>query len=335
MISRAGVIGISALIVLGACSEGGSKPASGTAKEPTHITVSVAQAQDINGLLWNVGIEQGFFEKHGVIVDKVIPAEGGGTTLQNVIAGKLPFGQVATAAVVNGYREGLPVKIIGGATEVPYEIGWGVAANSRFKTVDDLKNTTWGFTNAGSVTEAMSYLVPEAAKLDTKSIKRVSTGGVGAGIALLQSGAVDVTFIPPLTALEHKKDVRVILQASEVLPSYELTVMVTAREYAEKNPDVAKGMLAGAQDAIEWIYANPDKAGERYAKMAQVDVAAATEIIKKFIEVKVYGLAFNPEAFKAVEKGLQATDGIDSVDWGGLLTDAYLPEGHKGTIPGK
>src|SRR5699024_1404937 len=142
-------------------------------------------------------------------IDEVLPAEGGGETLQNVIAGDLPFGQVATSALVNAHIEGAPIKIIAGATQVPHEIGWGVLKDSPIQSVDDLEGKTWGFTNAGSVTEAMSYLVPKHADLDMSSIKHKATGGVGDGIALLESGDVDVTFIPPLTEAEHSDDIRV------------------------------------------------------------------------------------------------------------------------------
>src|SRR5690554_2021701 len=175
----------------------------GVAKELTHITVSVAQATDINGMPWRVAQKQGFFEREGIVLDKMLPAEGGGATLHNVIAGNLPFGQVATSSLVNAYIKGAPIKIIAGASRVPFEIGWAVLKDSPIKTVKDLEGKTWGFTNAGSVTEAMSYLVPKHAGLDMETTKRVATGGVGAGIALLQSGDVDVTFVPPLMEKEQ------------------------------------------------------------------------------------------------------------------------------------
>ncbi|CAM5221476.1 hypothetical protein CDEF62S_05687 [Castellaniella defragrans] len=68
-------------------------PSAAMAKDLTHITVSVAQANDINGLPWKVAQTKGFFEREGIVLDKVLPAEGGGATLHNVIAGNLPFGQ--------------------------------------------------------------------------------------------------------------------------------------------------------------------------------------------------------------------------------------------------
>lgn len=338
----ASALGLAALMVLAGCAGGGDSNTGGDASpapggegaKVTHITVSVAQNQDINGLMWSVGRSEGFFEDNGVIVDEVIPAEGGGTTLQNVIAGKLPFGQVATSALVKAFNEGLPIRIIAGATQSPYEIGWGVAADSEFKTIKDLENATWGFTGPGSVTEAMSYLVPLHAGLDMDKVKRASTGGVGAGIALLQAGDVDVTFTPPLVELEQAKDLRVVVHSSEFVPVYGNTMIVSSRDYAAKNPEVARGLLQGSLEAVEWIKANPEKAADMYAKSVEVDTAAALEVIKAYIEEDLWGLAFNPEALESVAEGLKYTDGLETVDWKGLLTDEFLPEGKKGQIPG-
>ena len=308
-------------------------PSLGAAKALTHITVSVAQATDINGMPWKVAQAKGFFEREGIVLDKVLPAEGGGTTLHNVIAGDLPFGQVATSALVNAYMKGAPIKVISGASEVPFEIGWAVMKDSPIKTVKDLDGKTWGFTNAGSVTEAMSYLVPKHAGLNMETTKRVATGGVGAGIALLQSGAVDVTFIPPLTEKEHTKDLRVVVRGNEFVPYYELTMIVSSRRYAEKHPEVARGLLRALQSAIDWMKANPSEAGEMYAASLNVDPQIGKELIQKFNDLNVLSLAFNPKSLAGVAEGLRYTDKIEHVDWKGLLTDAYLPEKYKGKIP--
>src|SRR5688572_20958861 len=62
---------------------------------------------------WIVALEQDLFRKNGVDITDVISAAGGGSTLRNLLAGGIPFGEVATAAAVNGIKAGLPVKIIG------------------------------------------------------------------------------------------------------------------------------------------------------------------------------------------------------------------------------
>lgn len=317
------------------CAGGGTGDQNGDdgSGEPVHISVSVAQANDINGLWWRVGQELGFFEDHGVIVDDFLAAEGGGDTLQAVLAGDLPFGQVATSALVNAHLQGAPITIIAGATQSPYEIGWAVMNDSPIQTVEDLEGKTWGFTNAGSVTEAMSYLVPAHAGLDMDSIERVATGGVGAGIALLESGDVDVTFVPPLVAEEQKDTLRVVVHADEYVPDYELTMITASTTYLEQNPEVAKGLLLGLQDAAEWIKANPDEAGEIYAGVVQVDPEIGKQLVQRYIDIDLWGLAYNPATLEVAAEGLQYTDGIESVDWGSLLTDEYLPEDAKGQIP--
>lgn len=264
-----------------------ASPSMSAAKDLTHITVSVAQATDINGMPWKVAQSKGFFEREGIVLDKVLPAEGGGATLHNVIAGNLPFGQVATSSLVNAHMKGAPIKIIAGASQVPFEIGWGVLKDSPIKTVKDLEGKTWGFTNAGSVTEAMSFLVPKYAGLNMETTKRVATGGVGAGIALLQSGDVDITFFPPLTEREHANDLRAVVRASDFVPYYELTMIVSSRNYAEKNPEVAKGLLRALQSAIEWIKANPSEAGEMYAASLNVDPEVGKQLIRQFIDLEV------------------------------------------------
>lgn len=322
------------LACAGALALAGAAPSVAAAKELTHITVSVAQATDINGMPWKVAQSKGFFEREGIVLDKVLPAEGGGATLHNVIAGNLPFGQVATSSLVNAHIKGAPIKIIAGASQVPFEIGWAVLKDSPIKNVKDLEGKTWGFTNAGSVTEAMSFLVPKHAGLDMEKTKRVATGGVGAGIALLQSGDVDITFIPPLMEKEQGDKLRTVVRGNEFVPYYQLTMIVSSRNYAEKNPEVARGLLRALQSAIEWIKANPAEAGEIYAAGLNVDPEIGKELIQKYVDLNVLSLAFDPKPLAVVEEGLRYTDNIEHVDWKSLLTDAYLPEGSKGQIPG-
>ncbi|MCU1546724.1 MAG: hypothetical protein JWP30_1824, partial [Homoserinimonas sp.] len=62
-------------------------------------------------------------------------------------------------------------------------------------------------------------------------------------------------------------------------------------------------------------------------------VEDAETVILKYIEVDLWGLAYNPEALEAGAEGLVYTDGIESVDWKEILTDEYLPKGEKGQIP--
>lgn len=314
----------------------GGEPNGGPGEGPAELTrfsVSVAQGNDVNGLWWRVGQQEGIFEKHGLIVEEIVVAEGGGDTLQTLLAGDLPFGQIATSALVNAHQSGAPIRVIAGATQSPYEIGWAVLQDSPIQTIQDLEGKTWGFTNAGSVTEAMSFLVPAHAGLDMDQVSRISTGGVGAGIALLESGDIDVTFVPPLVAEAQKDNLRVVVNADEFVPLYQLTMIAASERYLADNPEVAEALLLALGEARQWIYDNADAAGELYASVVDVDPEVGKQVVARYIEIDLWGLAFNPATLEVAAEGLQYTDGIDDVDWAALVTDEYLPADSKGNLP--
>lgn len=296
------------------------------------VSVSVTHPEDLYGLPWEVARQQGFFKDAGVVVEKVVPSSGGGGTLQNVVSGQLPFGEVATGAIVNGTKEGAPVQVIGGGIQSVFDVEWATGAGSDLRKPAQAKEARWGYTNEGSVSEAMSFLVPERAGMDLPEKARKSTGGSGEGIALLEAGDVDLAYASPRTLAESDK-LRSVIRSDRYVPEYQQTMIVSSRDYAKKHPKTAKALLAGYAKAIEWIYANPDKAGDLWAKKADMDKADARGIISDAVEAEHWSVAYNPKALKAAGEGLKATDGLKSVAWRDILTDAYLPAEHKGEIP--
>src|SRR3569832_2859498 len=51
-------------------------------------------------LPWAVALKMGYFKDEGINIDKIISGKGGGTTLRNMLASDLPFGEVAFLAVL-------------------------------------------------------------------------------------------------------------------------------------------------------------------------------------------------------------------------------------------
>jgi NitT/TauT family transport system substrate-binding protein len=323
---------MAALLVCGTAT--GCAGTEATENGVPKVSVSVTHPEDLYGLPWEVGRKQHLFEDAGVVVEKIVPSSGGGTTLQNVVSGQLPFGEVATGAVVNGAREGAPVKVIGGGIQSVFDVEWAVPADSELRTAEQAKKARWGYTNEGSVTEAMSHLVPENAGMDLPDSARTSTGGSGEGIALLEAGDVDLAYASPRTLAENEDTLRSVIRSDEFVPAYQQTMIISSRDYAQQHPDTAKALLSGYAKAVEWIYAHPEKAADMWAAAADMDKADARSILDDAVEAEHWNVAYNPEALKAAAKGLKATDGLKTVDWRDLLTQEYLPADHKGQIPG-
>ena len=49
-------------------------------------------------LPWAVAMEKGLFAPAGLKIDHIISGEGGGTTLRNMLASDLPYGEVSPSA---------------------------------------------------------------------------------------------------------------------------------------------------------------------------------------------------------------------------------------------
>jgi NitT/TauT family transport system substrate-binding protein len=318
-------IALAAITLVTACGGSGSSGSS------DGVEISVTHPEDLYGLPWAVGRERGFFEDAGITISKIVPAEGGGATLQNVVAGRLPFGEVATGAVVNGFNEGAPIQVIGGGVQSVSDVLWVVEDSSELTAIKDLAGTTWGYTNPGSVTEAMSQMVPEVARVE--GVETKSTGGTGAGIALLEAGDVDVAYAPPRTVAEQGGALREVVSSSDFVPVYQQTVIVTGRDYAEKNPEETRALLEGYRESVQWITDNPSKAAELWAADSEIDPAVAEQLVQTAVKADHWGVAFNADALSAAADGLALTEGIESVDWSKIATDEFLPEGEKGQLP--
>ena len=75
---------------------------------PTHSRASdfaVSQYGRVTATLpWAVALEKGYFADAGIKIDQIISGEGGGTTLRNMLASDLPYGEVATSAALAAHE---------------------------------------------------------------------------------------------------------------------------------------------------------------------------------------------------------------------------------------
>src|SRR5258707_10219111 len=102
-------VAIALLLALAAACGGGASSSVG-AVDHIQITVS-GYPTALYGLPYEVGIDKGIFKQNRIVVDKIVPASGGGTSVRAMTAGKLAFGEVATGAALQAYNAGAPVVI--------------------------------------------------------------------------------------------------------------------------------------------------------------------------------------------------------------------------------
>lgn len=321
------------LATVAAAAACGGSGSAGSKGGVTTVDISVTHPTDVYVVPWLAAIDQGFFEKRGVKIGKIVPGKGGGTTLRSVLQGGLAIGDVAYPAVVEGYAAGAPVKIVGGATQSSYNVQfYALASNTRVNRLEDVR--TWAFTNPGSVTQAFTYLVPQVAGVDSKAIKRVAAGGVGEGIALLEANKADIATIPPSIYLKTPDKYKLVVDTTKYLPKFQQTVLVTSPDYAKSNPEVIKAITAGYAEGAAWAGKHPDEAGKLFAKQAEIPENIAVKVVKGALAADTWGVGFNAQAIESGTKALKATGFDDEVPYCELFTSQYLPSGAGTSLPG-
>src|SRR5437868_1953477 len=139
---------------LAACLPGPSPAAEMAVSQYGRVTAT---------LPWAVAMEKGLFAAEGVKVDHIISGEGGGTTLRNMLASDLPYGEVATSAALAAIRSGLDIVIVNTASDHIGEISLVANPKSSIHKVQDLAGRKAGFTGPKSTSEMLLRLALEQA----------------------------------------------------------------------------------------------------------------------------------------------------------------------------
>lgn len=282
---------------------------------------------------YNVGIEQGIFEKHGIKITEIYGSGGGGTTVRNVLSGKLPFGDVSTAAAIQAYLSGAPIKIVGGAVQSLGDLVFVTRKDdNEINEVHDLIGNTWAYTNPGSVTETVSQLIFELMDIDPDSLNVVASGGIGEGLTMLQAGEVDTSIMLEPTYSVEKDNWKELFRVSEHIKRYQQTVIITSPQLIEQNPDLVKRFLAAYQEAVDWVYENPEEAAKIFAKSAEIDEEASISAVKGLVEAEHWNSKIDIESMETTLRGMELVGTLSEsteIDWDEIFDMSLIDEAYK------
>jgi NitT/TauT family transport system substrate-binding protein len=308
---------------------GGTSTAGGD--EHIQITVS-GYPVALYGLPYEVGIDKGIFKQNRIVIDKIVPASGGGTSVRAMTAGRLAFGEVATGAALQAYNAGAPVVIVAGS--VPdLNDGYSITRkDATFSSMQDLKGKVLGYTNPGSVTEVTQRLLIEQAGMQAKDFIFKSTGGLTEGLTLLKQGQVDMVALtdPQFTVEAAKGGIKAVFSSSQYIKQFQQTVIATSPIIVKENPDLIRRYLISYKQSVEWIQAHPDEAGAIFAKYGEYDVAASQSAVKRLINPSHWALAINLEGMNLLLKGCRLAGVLKAgtdINWSEVLDQRFLPAG--------
>jgi NitT/TauT family transport system substrate-binding protein len=291
--------------------------------------VAAHWGSDIASMPLAVARQLGYFKKHGVDITGVLTSEGGGTTMRNLLAGDLPYGEVGPPAVLAAVREGIDVVIVDANSVQLADNLWVTLPNSPIKSIKDLDGKKVAVTSAKSVSKALLEMSLEAAGVPVDHVQIVAAGAIPAGLTALESGGVSAAFInEPLWSARHDR-YRPVFRPSEYIKHFTQNVGVTTAHYAKAHPEVIRGIVAARREAVDYIYANPKEAAKLIVKEFGdgMSLDVTTRAIEHAVELKFWSrgeidLAGLEEVARVM---IRQGELKSAVDWKQMIDQSFLP----------
>ena len=289
---------------------------------------------------WIAAADQKLFEKNGLNVKQIVGSEGGGTTVRNVVSGGLPIGEVATTAAVTAFQAGADIRIVGGGVASSKDVLWVTQPDSKLDSIEDLRGKEVGYTSPGSVTQGLLALSLERSGVGVDNVKMRSMGGLPEGLTALKNGDIDAAAILEPVMSEQVKEERwkPVFQASEYVPEFLSTVIISGPGVLEKDPELVKRTVAARADGIEFLKRDPEAVAKAWAKEAEIKPESALKALHTVDAEKhwVVGLD-SPEALETVAEEMRLIDllpGGQEIDWDALVVQDFIPADQRITLPG-
>jgi len=281
--------------------------------------------------------EKGYYKDIGLDVTGFLTSAGGGTTVRNVLASDLPYGEVALPAVIAAIQQGIELVIVHGGVNSVSDQMWITRKNDEsIKTLADLKGKKLGYSSPRSVTDMVTTMMLDANGL-TGRVERRSVGGIGAGLAVLREGGVDITYVTEPVWSKEKDNFRAVFNSAEWSPHITQTVGVVSAELIKKKPDLVRGLIEARRKGVELLIKNPEEAAAIMAKEYKIDIGQARSAIKNVLATKGYWSRgdFDYEGMAVMLKGLQLVKAIEPgpFDWGKVVDESFLPADLRSNKP--
>lgn len=267
------------LALASACGSGTATPAkSGGLDE---VKVGVIPIVDVAPFY--LGIQQGFFTKHGIKVTPQI-AQGGATIVPSVVSGQLQFGFSNVASLLVGRSQNLPLKIVAAGN---YSTGTAgsdfgavvVPADSPIRGPADLAGHTVAVNNLKNIGDTTVRASVRKAGGDPKTVKFVEIAFPDAPAAL-QSKHVDAAWVvEPFLSIAKAQGNRVVAwNLVDTDPNLMVAAFFTAEQVAAKNPDLVARFRAAINESLAYAQQNPDQARAILPTYTKIDTAIATKL---------------------------------------------------------
>jgi NitT/TauT family transport system substrate-binding protein len=276
----------------------------------------------------DIGVKTGIFGKHGLDVE-IVTFSGGAKLHQGMAAGAIDIGVGAGPEFALLARGAQEMAIANAAGPAPF-LGVGVGADSKAKTLDDLKGAKIGVSSNGSLTFWLAQELARVKGWGPGGVTIVTTGNEAQSyVAALRTHAIDA-FISTTSLslqLDEKNEGRLLAPVTSFTGNMAAGVIFATKATISDHPDQVRRFLAGWLDTIEYM---------RQHKAETVTMTAALTGFSQKVESEEYDLTmgmfskdgkFDAQSLATLQRSFADLKLLETPpDMGKLYTEEFLPK---------
>lgn len=260
-----------------------ARPAAAQTAAPATVRVG-ATAIDACGVAY-YGAENGMFLNAGINV-QVTTLSNGASIMAAVTSGDLDVGMTNTPQLAVAISRGIPLQMIAPASlysKKDANPNLVVAKDSPVKSARDLADATIGVSSLGDFNQLSVLGWFDANKVPHDRVKFVELkfGEMGAA---LQRGTVQAAILtePAKTDALRAGQIRDLADTYiTIAPEIATIVWFSTKPWLQKNPDLARKLVAEIYTIAKWANANPGATGPILAKVAKMDPAVVATMLRR------------------------------------------------------
>ena len=241
--------------------------AGAPAKAATNVTIGFP-VENASDAPVHVAVSEGLYAKQGVNVDMKVLA-GSSETNAALVGGSLQFATTSTPAFLLARKSGVPIYAVesilsGSSMQLMVSNRWLDAHQLTpdmplADRVKGLQGITFG--TVGSSDKILLQWLLKQQNLPPDAVKMVTLGGSPELTAALTKGTIDafISSPPASYATQEQGQAKLLIDSVPPWNHLEYFVLITTRDYAQKNPDIVKAVATATAKGNNFVLSNPTR----------------------------------------------------------------------------